>query len=140
MRTRTEIKIRGYHTDRFGHVNHARYVEFLEEGRWSYFEKNRLMGPFHEAGIGHVVANLNINYRRPATVGDIVRVETDIMSVGDKRVIMRQEIFKDEGHTLILDALVTDVFIDARTEKVIPVDDRIFNIWADLRDKGNSSE
>ena len=133
MTTSMEIKIRGYHTDRFGHVNHARYVEFLEEGRWVYFEENRLMGPFHEAGIGHVVANLNINYRRPAGVGDILCVETDILSVGEKSVVMLQEVFKDEGRTLVLDAHVTDVFIDAKTDKVIPVDDRLFDIWPDLR-------
>jgi thioesterase-3 len=133
MKTRTEIKIRGYHTDRFGHVNHARYVEFLEEGRWVYFEENRLTGPFHEAGIGHVVANLNINYRRPAAVGDILYVETDILSVGEKSVVMLQEIFKDEGRTLVLDARVTDIFMDAKTDKVIPVDDRLFIIWPDLR-------
>lgn len=138
MRTSAEIKIRGYHTDRFGHVNHARYVEFLEEGRWTYFEENRLMGPFHEAGIAHVVANLNINYRRPAVVGDILRVETDIMTVGEKSVIMLQEIFKDEGRSLVLDASVTDVFIDAKTDKVIPVDDRLLNIWPHLREKDRS--
>ncbi len=135
MGTITEIKIRGYHTDRFGHVNHARYVEFLEEGRWTYFEENRLMDPFHEAGIGHVVANLNINYRRPAKVGDILRVETDIMTVNEKSVVMLQEIFKDEGRTVVLDANVTDVFIDARTDEVIPVYDRLLDIWPHLREK-----
>ena len=30
----TEIKIRGYHTDLYQHVNNARYLEFLEEGRY----------------------------------------------------------------------------------------------------------
>jgi thioesterase-3 len=29
----TTIKIRGYHLDLNGHVNNARYLEFLEEGR-----------------------------------------------------------------------------------------------------------
>jgi acyl-ACP thioesterase len=30
MRSTTEIRVRGYHVDVFGHVNHARYVEFLD--------------------------------------------------------------------------------------------------------------
>jgi acyl-CoA thioesterase FadM len=72
-------------------------------------------------------------------VGDILRVETDIMSVGEKSVIMLQEIFKDEGRDLVLDASVTDVFIDTGTDKVIPVDDRILNIWPYLRENVNSS-
>ena len=134
MRTNSEIKIRGYHTDRFGHVNHARYVEFLEEGRWTYFEENRLMDTFHEAGITHVVANLNINYRRPAEVEDVLHVETDIKSVGEKSVIMLQEIFEVKGRKLVVDAEVTDVFLGARTREVLSVDDRILNIWPNLRE------
>ncbi len=34
----TEIKIRGYHLDLYGHVNHARYLEFLEDARWGMME------------------------------------------------------------------------------------------------------
>lgn len=33
------LKVRGYHVDVFGHVNHARYLEFLEEARWAFFEE-----------------------------------------------------------------------------------------------------
>ena len=33
MEFTTQMKVRGFHEDRFGHVNHARYLEFLEEGR-----------------------------------------------------------------------------------------------------------
>ena len=42
MKTTTEITIRNYHIDHFGHVNHARYVELLEEARWRYLEENKL--------------------------------------------------------------------------------------------------
>ncbi len=55
MESQMSIKIRCYHVDMFGHVNHARYLEFMEEGRWTYFEENNLFLPFHEKGIGHVV-------------------------------------------------------------------------------------
>ena len=40
MVVHTEIMVRGYHLDMFGHVNNARYLEFLEEGRWTFFDKN----------------------------------------------------------------------------------------------------
>ena len=33
----TRIPVRGYHLDVYGHVNNARYLEFLEEARWAYF-------------------------------------------------------------------------------------------------------
>ncbi|WOD06656.1 acyl-CoA thioesterase [Marinomonas sp. GJ51-6] len=34
-----QIKVRGYHLDVFQHVNNARYLEFLEEGRWAFFDE-----------------------------------------------------------------------------------------------------
>jgi thioesterase-3 len=33
------MTVRGYHLDLFGHVNNARYLEFLEEARWDWFEQ-----------------------------------------------------------------------------------------------------
>ena len=38
----TVVRVRGYHLDVFQHVNNARYLEFLEEARWSYFEDTGL--------------------------------------------------------------------------------------------------
>ncbi len=38
MPHQTLIKVRGYHLDIYQHVNNARYLEFLEEARWSYLE------------------------------------------------------------------------------------------------------
>ena len=38
MESTTEIVIRGYHVDIYGHVNNARYLEFLEEDRWAVLE------------------------------------------------------------------------------------------------------
>lgn len=45
-----DIKVRGYHLDLYGHVNNARYLEFLEEARWAYFDDEAdLVAYMHEA-------------------------------------------------------------------------------------------
>jgi acyl-CoA thioesterase FadM len=33
-----KLTVRGYHLDGYNHVNNARYLEFLEEARWQYFD------------------------------------------------------------------------------------------------------
>ena len=66
MKSRVEIKVRNYHLDQFGHVNNARYLEFLEEGRWTYSEENGLVEMYEKQGIVHVAVNININYRKSA--------------------------------------------------------------------------
>ena len=78
MQTSTELTIRNYHIDHFGHVNHARYVEFLEEARWQYLERNQLLEPIHRLEAFHVVSEINIEYRRPAILGEVLRIDTSI--------------------------------------------------------------
>ena len=63
----TTIRIRGYHLDGYGHVNNARYLEFLEEARWAYFEQHQLLPLLQGDMI--VVARIDIRYRRPSTAG-----------------------------------------------------------------------
>jgi YbgC/YbaW family acyl-CoA thioester hydrolase len=72
MKTTTEITIRNYHIDHFGHVNHARYVELLEEARWRYLEENKLLNPIHQIEAFHVVAEIVIKYLNEARIGDLL--------------------------------------------------------------------
>ncbi len=116
MKTTTEIKIRGYHTDVFQHVNNARYLELLEEGRWDYFEKNNLFRLFKE-GINHAVTNININYRKEAFVGDILTIETKVKESNGKFYIMSQKIYSKNSGVVIADAELTEVFIYANSRK-----------------------
>ncbi len=85
MKAVTEITVRNYHIDNFGHVNHARYVELLEEARWRYLEENHLLGPIHSVNAFHVVAEIVIQYRRAAHIGDILHIETHIDRRSEQR-------------------------------------------------------
>jgi thioesterase III len=137
MKTIVEIKVRGYHIDHFNHVNNARYLEFLEEGRWAYSEKNNLIHLFHKNGISHVTVNININYRKSAFVGQVLRIETAVVRKGRKSVTMQQKILLNDTDTLIADAEVTNVFLNVNTGKVIPVNKELINLWPVLAEAKN---
>ena len=122
MQPNIEIKVRGYHIDHFSHVNHTRYLEFMEEGRWLYFEEKNLFHSFHEKGIIHAVVNININYKKSAKVGDVLIIVTDLLKTGRSSFTMFQKIFLKDTDILVVDAVVTNVFIDMNTGKVVPVD------------------
>jgi len=64
MKGLTEIKVRGYHLDVFSHVNNARYLEFLEEARWSVLEESGFMEYMFESDIAFIVVNINIDFNR----------------------------------------------------------------------------
>ncbi|MFQ6120213.1 MAG: acyl-CoA thioesterase, partial [Methanosarcinales archaeon] len=100
---------------------------------WAYLENNNLVDDlFHKKGIFYTVVNININYRRGAVVGDILRIETEVKKTGRCKIIMSQKIFLKDSDTLIADAEVIYVFIDMKTGKVISVDNEIISLWHDL--------
>jgi thioesterase-3 len=131
MKTITNLTVRSYHIDYFGHVNHARYVELLEEARWQYLEKNKLLGPIHEVGAFHVVAELLIKYRKPSIVGDVLQIETQIESRLNHGFKMSQKAVIVQSGDLALEAVITNVFVDGKGQPRL-IDDDILRIWPDL--------
>ena len=66
------IKVRGYHCDFYGHLNHARYLELMEEARWSYLEGRMTNADWAAKNRGIVIASLTIDYKRPAPVDTVL--------------------------------------------------------------------
>lgn len=127
------LKVRGYHVDAFGHVNHARYLEFLEEARWAFFEEwPALTAAFHARGIIHAVVNINIDYKSQAKVGDLLRIETEPTRVGSSSLLAAQTIKQAGSGTVVVDAKVTNVFLDSANGKATPVRDDFVAHWPGL--------
>lgn len=114
-----EIKVRGYHLDLFGHVNNARYLEFLEEGRWAAFEDRADLLSMARKGPAFTVVNINIAYRRPALVDQTLKVETGIVKLGSRSGVIRQVVKNSETGELVAEADVTFLFYNAKTRKVV---------------------
>jgi thioesterase-3 len=117
----TEIIVRGYHLDGYQHVNNARYLEFLEEARWECLAED--IDYFMHQKIAWVVANININYRLPALLGQHLVIETTIDKIGNKSSILSQIIRCKETNKIIIDAEVTFVLFDMKTNKSLPIID-----------------
>lgn len=118
---RTEIKVRGYHLDLYGHVNNARYLEFLEEARWQWVEQRADLGAFLERGMGFSVVNIDINYRRPASLGEVLDIETGIKALGNRSGVVRQVVRLQGTETVVADADVTFVIVSRETGRALPL-------------------
>lgn len=116
-----EIKVRGYHLDLFGHVNNARYLEFLEEGRWAFADQHLDLLEWQKRGIIFSVVNININYRRPALMGDVLEVRTSVTRLGKASAVMHQDIFLKGTEKPVADADVTFTLVDPKTQKATPL-------------------
>ena len=121
MENLTEIKVRGYHADFYGHVNNARYLEFFEEGRWATLESKFDLRKWAEKGLIFLVVNINVNYRRAVPVGETLIVTTKLEKIGNRSVVLKQEIFEKESKAVAADALITFVISD-RTGRAVSMD------------------
>ncbi len=130
MKTVKEIKVRGYHLDVYAHVNNARYVEFLEEARWDYLERNGVrLEEYGKKGLAFNVVRIDINYRRGAVLGDVLHIETRVGRIGNRSMTMLQTIMLGETGTVIADAEVTFVFVDEKTGKAVVIDRGLLGDW-----------
>lgn len=107
-----EIRIRGYHTDLYQHVNNARYLEFLEEGRWQLLEDHMDLEAFMGKGLLFFVVNINISYRNQARVNDVILITSGLGKIGNKSAVIKQRVVKKDTQEICVDADITFVIAD----------------------------
>lgn len=120
----TTIKVRGYHLDVYQHVNNARYLEFLEEARWEWLERKQAFQWLSDNHLAFIAVNININYRRPAVLGDVLTIDSQLLELKGKSGIMSQKVLLADG-TLVADATLTFVCVDLRTQKALPLEEEM---------------
>lgn len=125
----TRIIVRGYHLDLYSHVNNARYIEFLEEARWNYYEELYNLNSEIMDGKAFLIVNININYRYPAVLGDVLLINVAVKNVGNKSIVLHQEIFLEGSGKVVVDADVTFVITDITTGKALPMEGKLKDIF-----------
>ncbi|MGL6071849.1 acyl-CoA thioesterase, partial [Craterilacuibacter sp.] len=103
-------------------VNNARYLEFLEEARWTFFEEKADLPAFLQSGLALIVVNINIDYRHAATMGDELAIETSVKSVGNRSAVMHQRVALAASGKLVAEADVTFVAYHSRQGKAVAID------------------
>src|SRR5262245_23967033 len=125
METSLEIVVRPTEVDVNGHVNNAKYVEYLEWGREEWYEKHGL--PYDRLfvlGAVTVTANRNLNFGRESLQGEVLTIRTRPERLGRASFVLGQEVRKRDGG-VAADGLITMVTIDPQTRKSRPVPDEL---------------
>ncbi|QTF91269.1 thioesterase family protein [Halomonas sp. BM-2019] len=131
--TRTRLRVRGYHLDGYGHVNNARYLEFLEEGRWAYFDEHPdLASRLQQGDVAFVAVNLNIDYRQAAVAGDDIEILTRLSAVGGRSARMTQEIRRERDGVLVSSGTLTFVLLDLAANRAIAIEGELREYLAPL--------
>ena len=119
------IRVRNYHLDGYGHVNNARYLEFLEEARWAFFEEHGLLSEID--GLMLVVVRTDIRYRRAAIDGDVLRFEGRLKELTSRHIILTQNIVLPSGKNAV-EAESTLMVVSAESGRSISIPEPLFTL------------
>ncbi len=94
-------------TDLAGIVYYANYLKFIERGRTEWVRELGVDqgGLRAEKGIVFAVRRVEADYLRPARFDDLLRVETEAVSVSGARIELRQVVWR--GQERLFTAAVT---------------------------------
>ncbi|WP_226021990.1 acyl-CoA thioesterase [Halomicrobium salinisoli] len=100
MTFETEVDVRFSDLDTYGHVNNAVFATYLEEARIEYLdevigrEEELLSGGVGRTGM--VVANLELDFRRPVRSIGSVTVAVEITDLGRSSFTIEYEVREDD--------------------------------------------
>lgn len=108
----TEVRIYYEDTDAGGVVYHANYLGFLERGRTEFLRERGLsVKELADSGCIFPVVRIEIDYRAPAVLDDLLRVETATAVVGKTSFTVRQTIVRSVDNRTLVEAQVTLVCV-----------------------------
>lgn len=116
-----DIRVYFEDTDFSGIVYHANYLKFCERGRSDML---RLAGVRHaeltKNGLHFVVRRMECDFRAPARIDDVLRVETCLKRVTGAKLVMAQVVMLD-GRTLFeADVTIAMINSSGRPQRIPP--------------------
>lgn len=109
----TEVEVRSYELDSFGHVNHAVFLNYLEYARFDALEQAGFpYRALRQRGWGVYVVRVEVDYLKEARLGDVLRIRTRGEGPRRSSMVFAQEITRaDDPDTTVLRSRVTAVWV-----------------------------
>lgn len=107
-----EHRVRTYELDAYGHVNNANYLHILEYARHEYLKAAGFDFAASVAdGYGLFVTRIEIDYKRPAVLDDLLAIESRAVKKGAVSGVMEQTIRC--GGDIVARAMLHWAFVDS---------------------------
>lgn len=130
MKTTLPIEVRSTEIDMLGHVNNAKYLEYLEWGREKWYEEVGIsFADMRKQGLGTVTVKITIQYRKEVRMGEKLTIVTQPLTKGRKSFTLEQ-IICNEQQEKVTEAEVVVAVISLKERRAVPLPDRILEIFA----------
>jgi len=120
------IPIRVYYedTDFSGLVYHASHLRFMERGRTELLrelgiQQRALLEGEAGGGFFFVVRAMNLDFRRPALMDDLLTVETRVEAIGGASLTLAQAVLRD-GESLVTAKVTVAAVENGRARRLPP--------------------
>ena len=112
MTAECTLTVRTYECDSNSHVNNANYLHYLEYARHEYLKAvNFDYSAATKAGYGIFIARIEIDYKKPAKLDDVLTIKTWPVKKGSVSGIVAQEIRHEDD--IIVQAKVTWALVNS---------------------------
>lgn len=109
--------------DAFQHVNNVVYARWVETARIAYFTRIGLLERMRVEGVGPIVGRLAIDFRRPVTFPDTVRVDATTRKLGRSSFTMGYRIWSAAQQAEVAAGEDVIVTVDYRSGRTTNVDE-----------------
>jgi acyl-CoA thioester hydrolase len=113
------VRVRYAETDQMGVVYHGNYAQYFEMGRVEWLRNLGVSYKWmEENGVMLPVVSLEINFKKPASYDDLLRVKTILKSQTTVKIEFDYEIY-NELNQLLTTGYSMLVFVDMKTGRPI---------------------
>jgi len=118
------IEVRYGDLDPQGHLNNAKYLTFFEAGRINYFTHLGLFKPGQSfMDVNVIMAEVRITFLSAVEYGTPVKVGVRISKLGNKSMMVDQNIVHAETGEVLASGQVILVAYDYHAKKSVPISD-----------------
>jgi acyl-CoA thioester hydrolase len=102
---RLKVKIYYEDTDAGGVVYYANYLRYMERARTEHLLDQGIdVAEYHSKGFLFAVVHVDVRYKKPAKLGEIIEVTTEVTEMTHVTILMEHKIFR--GDELLVEATV----------------------------------
>lgn len=128
MTSELELDVRYYETDQMGIVHHSNYIRYFECGRSDMMQKAGLpIEKIEQAGVMLPIVSVECKYKRPAKMGDKLRVLSMVNDLPTAKMVIYSEVY-NQNNELLCTGTVTLGFIDAVSRRPIRCPQSILDV------------
>lgn len=127
-----EVRVRYAETDQMGIVYHSNYLNYLELGRVEWLRSlGYSYAELEKKGVLLPVVHAELNYRFPARYDELIRVETEVSSIGKSSIEFSSQLY-NENDALVLEGKIKLVCLNAETFKPISIPVDLRNLMGEV--------